>query len=52
MIKYRVNELAKDFGKKSKDVIDLLDKLDSEQKKHMTVLTEEELNYVFETFTQ
>ena len=52
MIKYRVNELAKDFNKKSKDVIDLLDKLNSEQKKHMTVLTEEELNYVFETFTQ
>ena len=52
MIKYRVNELAKDFGKKSKDVIDLLDKLNSEQKKHMTVLTEEELNYIFETFTQ
>ena len=52
MIKYRVNELAKDFGKKSKDVIDLLDKLSPEQKKHMTVLTEEELNYVFETFTQ
>ena len=52
MIKYRVNELAKDFGKKSKDVLDLLEKLSPEQKKHMTVLTEEELNYVFETFTQ
>ena len=52
MIKYRVNELAKDFGKKSKDVIDLLEKLSSEQKKHMTVLTEDELNFVFETFTQ
>ncbi len=52
MIKYRVNELAKDFGKKSKDVLDLLEKLSPEQKKHMTVLTEEELNFVFETFTQ
>ena len=52
MIKYRVNELAKDFSKKSKDVLDLLEKLSPEQKKHMTVLTEEELNFVFETFTQ
>ena len=52
MIKYRVNELAKDFNKKSKDVIDLLDKLNSDQKKHMTVLSEDELNYIFENFTQ
>ena len=52
MIKYRVNELAKDFGKKSKDVLDLLEKLSPEQRKHMTVLTEDELNYIFENFTQ
>lgn len=52
MIKYKVNELAKDFDKKSKEVIDLLDKLSDGQKKHTTVLSEEELDYVFETFTQ
>ena len=52
MIKYRVHEVAKDLNVPSKDVIDLLGKHFDTPKKHMTALTEEELNVVFEYFTQ
>ena len=52
MIKYRVHEVAKDLDIPSKQVIDLLGKYFETPKKHMTALTEEELNVVFETFTQ
>ena len=52
MVKYRVHEVAKDLGVPSKDVIDLLAKHFKEPKKHMTALTEEELNIVFEHFTK
>ncbi len=52
MVKYRVHEVAKDLNVPSKDVIDLLAKHFKEPKKHMTALTEEELNIVFEHFTK
>lgn len=52
VIKYRVHEVSKDFDKPSKDVVDLLAKYFDEPKKHMTVLEDEELNIVFEHFTQ
>ena len=52
MVKYRVHEVAKDLGVPSKDVIDLLAKHFKDPKKHMTALTEEELNVVFEHFTK
>ncbi|MDD3192448.1 MAG: translation initiation factor IF-2 [Oscillospiraceae bacterium] len=52
MIKYRVHEVAKDLNVPSKDVITLLGKHFDTPKKHMTALTEEELNVVFEHYTQ
>nr|WP_317412893.1 translation initiation factor IF-2 [uncultured Solibaculum sp.] len=52
IIKYRVHEVAKDLDIPSKQVVDLLGKYFDTPKKHMTALTEEELNVVFETFTQ
>lgn len=52
MIKYRVHEVAKDLNVPNKDVIDTLQKYEGETKKHMTALTEDELDLVFETFTQ
>jgi len=52
MIKYRVHEVAKDLNLSNKDVIDVLQKYTGETKKHMTALTEDELDLVFETFTQ
>ena len=50
--KYRVHEVAKDFNIKSNIVVDLLQKHFDGQKKHMTVLEEDELDMIFETFTK
>lgn len=53
MIKYRVNEVAKDLGEaNNKGVIDILQKYTGETKKAMTALTDQELNIVFEHYTQ
>lgn len=52
MIKYRVHEVAKDLGVPSKDVIALLKDYLGEEKKHMTALTDDELNIVLEYYTQ
>ena len=52
MIKYRVSEVAKDFGVPSKDVIELLAKYVDTPKKSATALEENELDLVFEHFTQ
>lgn len=51
MIKYRVHEVAKDFNVPSKKVVELLGHYFEEPKKHMTALTPDELDIVFETFT-
>ncbi len=50
--KYKIHEVAKDFGLSSKDIIAILDKYSSEPKKHTTVLDDKELDIVFETLTQ
>ena len=50
--KYRVNEIAKDLNVQMKDIVDLLEKNFPGEKKRTTVLTNEELNFVFETYTQ
>ena len=47
MNKYRVHEVAKDFDKPSKAVIDLLGEYFEEPKKHMTALEEKELDVIF-----
>ncbi len=52
MIKYRVSEVAKDFGVSSKEVIELLAKYVDTPKKSATALEENELDLVFEHFTQ
>lgn len=52
MIKYRVHEVAKDLNLQNKDVIDTLKEYTGEMKKHMTALTENELDLVLENFTQ
>ncbi|MGI5894356.1 MAG: translation initiation factor IF-2 [Candidatus Merdivicinus sp.] len=52
-IKYRLHEVAKDLNVDKKDIIDLLDRyFGGEPRKHATVLTEEELNVIFEHYTQ
>ncbi len=50
-IKYRVHEVSKDLNVPSKDIIDLLAKYSDTPKKHMTALTDEELDIVFDYFT-
>ena len=52
MMKYRVGDVAKDLGVGSKDVIALLADYVDTPKKSVTALTEEELNLVFEHYTQ
>jgi translation initiation factor IF-2 len=52
MVKYRVHEVAKDLGVPSKEVLALLKEHLGEERKHMTALTEDELNFIFEYYTQ
>jgi len=52
MIKYKVHEVAKDLGVQSKAVSDVVEKYFGKVKKSMTALEEEELNVVFDYFTQ
>ncbi len=52
MDKYRVHEVAKDLNVPSKDVADLLTQNTDSPKKHMTALTEEELDIVFDHYTK
>lgn len=52
MIKYRVHEVAKDLNVPNKEVLDILGKYVKEPKKHMTALEENELDIVFDKFTQ
>ncbi len=52
IIKYRLHDVAKDLNVSNKEVIELLERYFGETKKHMTALTEKELNVVFEHYTQ
>ena len=52
MIKYRVSDVAKDFGVTGKVIIELLAKFSDTPKKSATALVEDELDIVFEYFTQ
>ncbi len=51
IIKYKLGDLAKDFGLTNKDVIAALGS-HGKDKKHTTVLTEQELDFVFDALTQ
>ena len=51
--KYRVHEVAKDLSVSNKDVLNVLTKYyPDDQRKHMTALSDNELNLVFDHFTQ
>ena len=52
MIKYRVSDVAKDFGVPAKEIVELLAKYIQPAKKSATALEEHELDIVFEYFTQ
>ncbi len=52
ILKYRIHELAKDFGVPSKVIMDILAKFGTIPKNHMQILTDDELNYIFDSLTQ
>ena len=52
MIKYKVSEVAKDLNVPSKAVIEAIKECCGVTKKSGNVLTDQELNVVFEYFTQ
>ncbi len=51
--KYRVHEVAKDLSLNSKDVLNLLEEyFPDDQRKHMTALSNEELDFLFDHYTE
>ncbi len=50
--KYRVHEVAKDFGKQTKDITQILTTYAATPKNHMQVLEDKELSIIFEYLTQ
>ena len=52
MMKYKLSDVAKDLNVSNKEVADVLKDRLNTVKKPTTALTEEELNIVFEHFTQ
>ena len=52
VFKYRVHEVAKDFKLQTKDITEIMTEYASTPKNHMQVLTEDELDLIFEYLTQ
>ena len=53
VIKYKLSDVAKDFDKQNKDIVDLLAKyIDGPKKKATTALEDKELDIIFEVLTQ
>lgn len=49
--KHKINEVSKDFALESKKIIALVGEISEEPKKSVSVLTEAELNYIFDKLT-
>ena len=52
MIKYRIHEVAKDFDLPTKKITEIVTEFFAPPNNHMQVLTEEELNLIFDYVTQ
>ncbi len=52
LVKYRVREVAADFGMQAKEVSEIVAKYFDKPKSNMQVLTEEQLNVLFDHITQ
>jgi len=52
MEKYRVHEVARDFGLQTKDIMEILAKYATAPKNHMQVLEDQELSIIFDYLTQ
>ena len=51
LVKYRLKEVAADFGVAPKEIADVVAKFTEKPKSNTQVLTEEELNVVFDRMT-
>ena len=51
-VKYRLKEVAADFGVAPKEIVDIISKFSEKPKSNSQVLTDQELNAVFEVMTQ
>ena len=51
-VKYRVKEVATDFGKTPKEIADIISKYSEKPKSNTQVLTEAELNALFDDITR
>ena len=52
LVKYRIREVAADFGVPAKEIVEIISKFFEKPKSNTQVLTEEELNVVFDYMTQ
>ena len=52
LVKYKLKEVATDFGLTPKDIADVMGKFFEKPKSNTQTLTEEELNVVFDYLTQ
>ncbi len=52
LVKYRLKEVATDFGVASKEITEIISKFYEKPKSNTVVLTEEQLNVVFDVMTQ
>ena len=52
LVKYRVKDLAADFGMQPKEIAEIMGKFFEKPKSNTQVLTEEELNVIFDYITQ
>ena len=52
LVKYRLKEVATDFGVTTKEITEIISKFYEKPKSNTVVLTEEQLNVVFDVMTQ
>ncbi len=52
IIKYKVSDLAKDMGMSNKDVLTVLSPVGGEDRKHASLLSEDELDFFFNSVTK
>ena len=52
LVKYRIREVAADFGVPAKEIVEIISKFFEKPKSNTQVLTDEELNVVFDYITQ
>ena len=52
LVKYRLKEVAADFGVAPKEIAEIVAKVSEKPKSNTQVLTDEELNFVFDHITK